>query len=155
MRLPKGEMNPDSFESDYLVQANSEWLSIDCDILVPAALEDVINESNADQVTASLIVEAANIPVTPAADKILAEKGVDICVDFITNMGGLRIYEVVVFGLVKPEAEAIAQDTMSIIRRQTRKVFEGALASGKTTREVAKTLFSHNKSGFPDLPNNR
>ena len=154
-RLPKGEMNPDSFESDYLVQANSEWLSIDCDILVPAALEDVINESNADQVTASLIVEAANIPVTPAADKILAEKGVDICVDFITNMGGIRIYEVVVFGLVKPEAEAIAQDTMSIIRRQTRKVFEGALASGKTTREVAKTLFSPNKSGFPDLPNNR
>ncbi|SJN56382.1 NAD-specific glutamate dehydrogenase [Vibrio gazogenes] len=115
-------------------------------------MEDVINKDNAHKVKASLVVEAANIPVTPEADKILAEKGVDICVDFITNMGGIRIYEVVVFGLVKPEPEAIAEDTMNIIRRQTRKVFEEALTSGKTTREVAKELFKPEPSTFPDIP---
>ncbi|MDW6091078.1 Glu/Leu/Phe/Val family dehydrogenase [Vibrio rhizosphaerae] len=151
-RKPKGELNPDSFEPSYRIHDNVEWLDIDCDILVPAALEDVINKDNAHKVKASLIVEAANIPVTPEADKILAEKGVDICVDFITNMGGIRIYEVVVFGLVKPEPEAIAEDTMSIIRRQTRKVFEKALTSGKTTREVAKELFRPEPSTFPDIP---
>lgn len=153
-RKPKGEMDPASFEDSYEVNSNTEWLDIDCDILVPAALEDVINESNANQVKASLIVEAANIPVTPEADKILAQKGIDICVDFVTNMGGIRIYEVVLFGLVKPEAEAIAEDTMNIIRRQTRKVFTASKDAGKTTREIAKEIFTPSKSGFPDLPQN-
>lgn len=151
-RKPKGELDPESFLDSYKVQKNSEWLDVDCDILVPAALEDVINKDNAHQVKASLIVEAANIPVTSEADKILAEKGVDICVDFITNMGGIRIYEVIVFGLVKPEPQAIAEDTMNIIRRQTRKVFEAASTSGKTTREVAKELFKPDASTLPDMP---
>ncbi|WP_147820154.1 Glu/Leu/Phe/Val family dehydrogenase [Salidesulfovibrio onnuriiensis] len=153
-RKPKGEMDPDAFESNYKVRSNSEWLDVDCDILVPAALEDVINKGNVDRVKASLIVEAANIPVTPEADAVLADRGVDVCVDFVTNMGGIRIYEVVLFGLVKPEPEAIANDTMDIIRRQTRRVFEQALKSGKTTRQVARELFAPGKSGFPDLPVN-
>jgi glutamate dehydrogenase (NAD(P)+) len=151
-RLPKGEMNPAAFESSYLVHDNSKWLDVDCDILVPAALEDVINKDNADKVKASLIVEAANIPITHEADKILAQKGIDVCVDFITNMGGIRIYEVVVFGLVKPEPNLIAEDTMSIIRRQTRRVFEEAIRGGKTTRQVARALFAPQKSTYPDVP---
>lgn len=151
-RKPKGELDPASFESSYRIHDNVAWLDVDCDILVPAALEDVINKDNAHKVKASLIVEAANIPITAEADKILAEKGVDICVDFITNMGGIRIYEVVVFGLVKPEPEAIANDTMSIIRRQTRRVFEEAWSSGETSRVVARRLFTPDPSTFPDIP---
>ncbi|MFW5488857.1 MAG: Glu/Leu/Phe/Val family dehydrogenase [Desulfovibrio sp.] len=151
-RKPKGEMDPSAFESNYEVRSNSEWLDVDCDILIPAALEDVINKDNVDRIKASLIVEAANIPVTPEADKVLAEKGIDVCVDFITNMGGIRIYEVVVFGLVKPEPKAIADDTMNIIRKQTRRVFEEAAKSGKTTRQIARELFAPDKSGFPDMP---
>ncbi len=153
-RKPKGEMDPAAFEANYKVLSNTEWLDVECDILVPAALEDVINKDNVDRVKASLIVEAANIPVTPEADAVLADKGVDICVDFVTNMGGIRIYEVVVFGLVKPEPEAIANDTMDIIRRQTRRVFEQSIQSGKTTRQVARELFAPGKSDFPDLPTN-
>lgn len=153
-RKPKGEMDPASFAPSYRVHANSEWLDIDCDILVPAALEDVINSDNVEKVKASLIVEAANIPVTAEADKILTEKGIDVCVDFITNMGGIRIYEVVLFGLVPPEPDAIAEDTMNIIRRQTRRVFEAAQNSGKTTRQIARELFAPAKSGFPDIPRN-
>ncbi|SDP39185.1 Glu/Leu/Phe/Val dehydrogenase dimerization domain-containing protein [Desulforhopalus singaporensis] len=151
-RKPKGEMDPQAFDPSYAVRSNTEWLDVDCDILVPAALEDVINAGNVDKVKASLIVEAANIPVTPQADAILAEKGVDVCVDFITNMGGIRIYEVVLFGLVEPEPNAIAEDTMNIIRRQTRRVFEEAARSGKTTRQVARELFAPAKSGHPDMP---
>ena len=151
-RKPKGEMDPDAFEENYKLMSNSEWLDVDCDILVPAALEDVINKDNAHKVTASLLVEAANIPTTPEADEILAEKGVDICVDFITNMGGIRIYEVTVFGIVDANADAIANDTMDIIRRQTKRVFEESQKSGKTTRQVARELFAPDKSDFPDLP---
>lgn len=151
-RKPKGEMDPEAFDPSYSTHSNSEWLSVDCDILVPAALEDVINKDNVNNIKASLIVEAANIPVTPDADLILAERGIDVCVDFITNMGGIRIYEVVLFGLVKPEPNAIAEDTMDIIRRQTRRVFEEAKKSGRTTRQVAHELFAPEKSGFPDIP---
>ncbi len=151
-RKPKGEMDPAAFAPHYTVDSNSKWLNVDCDILVPAALEDVIHKDNVQDIKATLIVEAANIPVTAEADAVLAEKGIDVCVDFITNMGGIRIYEVVVFGLVPPEPEAIAEDTMAIIRRQTKRVFEEAKKTGKTTREVACTLFAPEKSGPPDIP---
>jgi glutamate dehydrogenase (NAD(P)+) len=153
-RKPKGEMDPNAFAPEYVVRPNSEWLDVDCDILVPAALEDVITEKNVHDVKASLIVEAANIPVTPEADKVLKEKGIDVCVDFITNMGGIRIYEVVIFGLVEPEPKAIVDDTINIIRRQTKRVFEESQKSDETTRQVARRLFSPGKSDFPDMPVN-
>ena len=153
-RKPKGELDPAAFAPEYKVRPNTEWLDVDCDILVPAALEDVININNVNKVKASLIVEAANIPVTAEADAVLREKGIDVCVDFVTNMGGFRIYEVVVFGLVKPEPAAIVEDTESIIRRQTRRVFEEAKRSGRSTREVARELFAPAKSDFPDIPRN-
>ena len=70
------------------IQTASGWKK-ECDILIPAALEDVINKDNADKIKASLLVEAANIPTTPEADEILRKKGVDVAVDFITNMGGI------------------------------------------------------------------
>ncbi len=151
-KLPKGELNPESFDPSWTVRSNEAWLDVDCDILVPAALEDVINIDNVEKVKASLIVEAANIPVTPEADLVLKEKGIDVCVDFITNMGGIRIYEVIIFGLVEPEPAPVAEDTMSIVRRQTRRVFEEAKKSGKDTRTVARELFAPSKSGFPDMP---
>lgn len=149
-RKPKGEMDPESFEPHYIVGKNADWLDVDCDILVPAALEDVINKNNVDKVKASLIVEAANIPVTPEADEVLAKKGVDICVDFIANLGGIRIYEVLVFGLVEPDPEKLAFDTMDIARRQTRLTFEEAKKQGKTQRQVAKALFAPKIFDTPD-----
>ena len=53
-RLPKGEMNREAFEDNYEVYPNFKWLEMDCDILIPAALEDVINKDNAEKVKASL-----------------------------------------------------------------------------------------------------
>lgn len=153
-RKPKGELDQAAFAPNYEVRSNTEWLDVDCDILVPAALEDVINKDNVNKVKASLIVEAANIPVTPEADKILHAKGVDIGVDFIANMGGIRIYEVLVFGIVKPDPAAIVKDTQDIIRRQTRRVFEEAKKTGKSQREVAKEMFAPGKSDFPDISRN-
>ncbi|MDO5742588.1 MAG: Glu/Leu/Phe/Val dehydrogenase dimerization domain-containing protein, partial [Vagococcus sp.] len=150
-RKPKGELDQSVFKPNYVVRENSEWLEVDCDILVPAALEDVINEGNVDKVKAGLIVEAANIPVTEEAERILAERGIDITVDFLTNMGGIRIYEVAVFGLVPPEPEAIAQDTIDIIRKQNRAVFEKSKAENRPPREVALELFKPDKSDSPDI----
>ncbi|MGI6252368.1 MAG: Glu/Leu/Phe/Val family dehydrogenase [Aminivibrio sp.] len=66
-----------------------EVLYLECDILIPAALEGVLNGENADKVKAKYIVEAANGPLTPEADEILDKKGILIVPDFLANSGGV------------------------------------------------------------------
>jgi len=70
---------------------NQELLAVDCDVLIPAALENQIDEDNADKIRAKLIVEAANGPITPQADKILEGKGVFIIPDILANAGGVTV----------------------------------------------------------------
>jgi glutamate dehydrogenase (NAD(P)+) len=70
---------------------NEELLVLDCDVLAPCALEQVITRDNADQVKAKIIAEGANGPVTPAADEILDERGVLILPDVLANAGGVVV----------------------------------------------------------------
>jgi glutamate dehydrogenase (NAD(P)+) len=70
---------------------NEELLLLDCDILVPAALGDQIRRDNASDVNATLVVEAANRPITPAADDILAQKGITVLPDILANAGGVTV----------------------------------------------------------------
>jgi glutamate dehydrogenase (NAD(P)+) len=70
---------------------NDELLQLDCDVLAPCALEQVINDSNADQVKARIVVEGANGPVTPAADAILESKDVLVLPDVLSNAGGVVV----------------------------------------------------------------
>jgi len=66
-------------------------LTVDCDILVPAALEGMITGKNANDVKAKMIVEAANAPTTPEGDRILNEKGIIIIPDILANAGGVTV----------------------------------------------------------------
>jgi len=68
-----------------------ELLEVRCDILVPAALENQITISNADRIAARLVVEAANGPVTPGADRILAARGIVVLPDILANAGGVVV----------------------------------------------------------------
>ncbi len=70
---------------------SSDALETECDILIPAALENVINGSNADRVKTKIIGEAANGPLTPDADEILGKKGVLIVPDMYLNAGGVTV----------------------------------------------------------------
>ena len=68
-----------------------DWVGIDCDVLIPAALESQINKTNVKQVKARVIAEAANGPVTAQAAKVLLKKGVIILPDMFANAGGVTV----------------------------------------------------------------
>lgn len=70
---------------------NEDLLGLDVDILVPAALENAITEYNVDRVRAKLIVEGANGPTSPAADAVLADRGVTVVPDILANAGGVVV----------------------------------------------------------------
>jgi glutamate dehydrogenase (NAD(P)+) len=71
--------------------SNDELLALKCDILVPAALENVITLHNADQIKAKIVAEAGNGPTTPHADEILSRKGVFVVPDILANAGGVTV----------------------------------------------------------------
>jgi glutamate dehydrogenase (NAD(P)+) len=71
--------------------SNDELLLLECDVLAPCALEQVITTDNADKVRARIIVEGANGPITPVADEILEEKGVLVLPDILANAGGVVV----------------------------------------------------------------
>jgi glutamate dehydrogenase (NAD(P)+) len=70
---------------------NEELLLLDCDVLAPSALEQVITADNADKVRAKIIVEGANGPTTPAADDVLEDRGIVILPDILANAGGVVV----------------------------------------------------------------
>ncbi len=71
--------------------SNDELLTMKCDILIPAALENVITLNNADQIKAKIVAEAANGPTTPHADEVLARKGIMLLPDILANAGGVTV----------------------------------------------------------------
>ncbi len=76
---------------DTMTVTNEELLELECDILIPAALSRQIHADNAHKIKAKVVVEAANDPTTPKADEILAERGVYLLPDIMTNAGGVTV----------------------------------------------------------------
>src|SRR5204862_1148142 len=76
-------------EADHI--ANDQVLTLDCDVLVPAAMENVITSQNARDVKARVICEGANGPTTANADRILEEQGVFVIPDILANAGGVTV----------------------------------------------------------------
>lgn len=71
--------------------SNTELIELDCDVLVPAAIENQITQANAGKIQATLIAEGANGPTTPEADEILSDKGVIVIPDVLANAGGVTV----------------------------------------------------------------
>ena len=87
----KGKMLSDYSPDGVEHISNEELFAVDTDVLIPAALENQITEANAGSIKASIIVEAANGPITPDADRMLEQRGVIIVPDILANAGGVIV----------------------------------------------------------------
>lgn len=112
-------------------------IGIECDIWIPAARPDVVREDNADRLRARLVVEGANIPLTPGAEKMLAGRGVTVVPDFIANAGGVICAAMEYAGATQGSAFAAIAER---VRANTEAVLSTAKARGVLPREAALEL---------------
>ena len=118
---------------------NDELLALECDVLAPCALEQVIRADNAGQVKARIVCEGANGPVTPAADEILEDKGVLVLPDVLANAGGVVVsYFEWVQGLQEYfwKEEEVNARLNDIVTRAFRETSE-TMAAHKTSMRIA------------------
>jgi glutamate dehydrogenase (NAD(P)+) len=87
----QGKFLKDYHKNNYKHITNEELLRLKCDVLVPAAMENQVTEINADEVNCKIILEGANGPTTPEADKILHKKGIIVIPDILANAGGVCV----------------------------------------------------------------
>ena len=112
-------------------------VDIECDIWIPAARPDVINEDNVARLKTRMVVQGANIPATPAAEKYLHDTGVLCIPDFIANAGGVICAAMEYQGASEPSVLEAIEDK---IRRNTRQVLETAKTKGIPSREAGVEL---------------
>ena len=119
---------------------NESLLELDVDVLIPAALENVITSANAGSIKASIVAELANGPTTPNADKILYDKGVYLIPDFLCNAGGVTVsyFEMVQnsYGYYWPE-EMVHERLNAKITAAFRQVHKAAKEYGVNHRVAA------------------
>ncbi|MGN6565668.1 MAG: Glu/Leu/Phe/Val family dehydrogenase [Thermomicrobiales bacterium] len=89
IRYARSNGTLEGYPADHVTSA--EFLILPCDILIPAALEGQLTEHNASNIKARLIVEGANGPTTPEADRIFAERGIYLVPDILANAGGVTV----------------------------------------------------------------
>jgi len=86
-----GNYLKDYKDENYKLITNTELLTTECDILIPAALENQIIKENANEIKCKIILEGANGPTTPEADQILFDKGIYVIPDILANAGGVCV----------------------------------------------------------------
>jgi glutamate dehydrogenase (NAD(P)+) len=123
--------------------AAGEELLVDCDVLIPAATQDVIDVEVAARIRATLVVEGANLPTSPAARAVLAQRGVTLVPDFIANAGGTVAGAFAMdarYSAFRPDPAAIFAEIATRLRQNTHTVLDRAEALGVTPHEAALAL---------------
>ena len=120
--------------------SNKDLLELECDVLVPAAIDNVINADNAANIKARLVLEAANHPTTPEADHILEERGIAVLPDILVNAGGVIVSYFEWTQNVQEfrwEEQRVNAELHRIITNAYREVHERALHEKITARRAA------------------
>ena len=117
-----------------------EWVALECDVLVPAAVADAIDPANCERVRARLVVEAANLPTAAAADARLVSRGVPVVPDFVANAATNGWAWWVALGEVGPSpADAFAR-IEEAISGTVRETLDRAEAEGAAPRDAARRI---------------
>ncbi|MFF8951408.1 Glu/Leu/Phe/Val dehydrogenase dimerization domain-containing protein [Streptomyces sp. NPDC014940] len=116
------------------------WLSADAEVLVPAAVSYAVDAAGQERVTARWIAEAANMPVLPEAERLLAARGVTVLPDVVVNSATNAWWWWTLFGDIGPAAEEAFAHIRRSMRALTGLVLDRALADGTTPRAAAHAL---------------
>ena len=122
---------------------NAELLELSCDLLIPAAFENVITEANADKIKAKAILELANGPITPEADEILFKKNVPVIPDVLANSGGVTVSYFEWDQNLKNETwteKEVFEKLLALMNDAAQKTFEKAKESNTSLRMGAFIL---------------
>jgi glutamate dehydrogenase (NAD(P)+) len=149
-RSPAGDIDRASLPPGTDERPREEWLDIDCEILVPAALGDVLTEANADAVRAAVVVEAANIPTTEAAGRRLHQRGVVVVPDFVANSAANGWWWSVILGLLEPTEEAAYEWARATIRATVGRLIALSQERGVTPREAAEAIATENTNALAE-----
>lgn len=118
-------------------------LTVDCDVLVPAALQDVIDTATAHRIKARLVVEGANLPTSPAAQAILAERGITVVPDFVANAGGVIAAAFAMDARhsgFRPAHDEMVTGVSTRLRANTHTVLENAQRDALTPHQAGRRL---------------
>lgn len=147
-RTEYGEIRRPALGADDEELPLDDWLSVEAEVLVPAAVSYAITPANCDRVAAEVIVEAANVPTTEEAEKRLLERGVAVIPDFIANAGAVGWAWWTLFGDVSAEPRE-AFDRLSAEMRPVVGELMRAWTRGEgSPRQTAKTIAERNLDGF-------
>lgn len=118
-------------------------LLVDCDVLVPAAQQDVIDERTAGELKAGLIVEGANLPTSPQAQSVLAARGIAVVPDFVANAGGVIAAAFAMdarYSGFRPDIDAVFTMISQKLRDNARTVLQEADRRTITPHEAGRAL---------------
>jgi glutamate dehydrogenase (NAD(P)+) len=121
-----------------------DWLELDAELLVPAALSYVIGPGEAERVRARVVAEAANVPTLPAAEARLAERGVIVVPDFVANVATNAWWWWTLFGDIPPEREPAFAKISATLRRLVGELLDRAQAERIAPRAAAAAIAAAN-----------
>ncbi|HEY6649616.1 MAG TPA: Glu/Leu/Phe/Val dehydrogenase dimerization domain-containing protein [Mycobacterium sp.] len=140
LRTQHGDALVDHYTDAKPLTAGEE-LTVVADVLIPAALQDVVDTDLARTLPARIVVEGANLPSSPAAQQVLHDRGVIVVPDLIANAGGVVAAAVAMdsrFSGIRPEPAAVFENISTKLRASTHETLEGSRRQGLTTHRVAR-----------------
>ncbi|WP_152348252.1 Glu/Leu/Phe/Val dehydrogenase dimerization domain-containing protein [Brevibacterium sp. CFH 10365] len=143
--IDRASLRPDDHDGD-----RDDWLAADADVLVPAAVSYSITPDNCDRIQASLIVEAANMPVVPTAEERLLARGVTVVPDFLANSATNAWWWWVTFGDVDGSWDDSRTIVTTTLRELTTEVLTAARDQGISPRAAAQAKVDANLDHLAD-----
>jgi glutamate dehydrogenase (NAD(P)+) len=126
-----------------------EWLAVEAEILVPAALSYVLTEANVDEVRARLVVEAANVPTTAGGEVALTARGIPVIPDFVANVATNAWWWWTLFGDIAPTAEASFAKISTTLRGLLNEMLDRVARTGGSPRAAAQAMANERAAELP------